>query len=126
MTVPAITDGPLWAAALEPEPTAPNYFSVLSDEYDGCVTLHVYGDVDLATGPLLEECVAAAEADAPPRLVLNLRGVTFMDSTGLGLILRSLRRAQAQGRELALAGVPSQPRRLLAVTGVDRLLELEA
>src|SRR5690349_14860875 len=60
------------------------------------------GELDLDTAPLLEEALTAARAQGGARLVLDLRRLTFMDSTGLRLVIRWDTAAREEGFEFAI------------------------
>lgn len=60
----------------------------------------------------------------PRRLVLDLSGVTFMDSSGIAVLLRARRQMSALDGELTVLHVPAQPRRVLDVAGVGRIITL--
>ena len=79
------------------------------DEGRHCV-LEVHGEVDLATSPALREHLRVLLEDAPPALVLDLDGVPFMDSTGLGVLVAAYKRATALGIPMSLA----RPRRIVS------------
>jgi anti-sigma B factor antagonist len=86
------------------------------------VRLCPVGEIDLATvGRVrrkIDECVAAG----CERLVLDLRGVTFMDSTGLHLVLDAHAAAREEGWELLVVEGPGSVQRVFEVTGLrDRL-----
>jgi anti-sigma B factor antagonist len=80
----------------------------------------VSGELDLASSPALqEELDRASDSDM---LVIDLRELDFMDSTGLSVLVRAHQRAEEQGRRLAMVKGPQQVQRLLSLTGVaDRL-----
>jgi anti-anti-sigma factor len=83
------------------------------------VTAH--GELDMSTVPALEEAIRAGAGETG-RVALDLSGVTFIDSSGLNLLLRSRRESLRDGWELELRS-PSQPvLRLLDVTGLDEHL----
>lgn len=84
--------------------------------------LAVTGELDLATAPRLEREINASEATSPPRIVLDLRGLKFLDSTGLRLILAADQRARASGRSFELVRAPANVHRLFGITGLDRRL----
>jgi anti-sigma B factor antagonist len=87
------------------------------------VRILVRGELDIATGPRLEEELRRAEADAPSTLVLDLREVTFFDSTGLQLVLDADVRAREAGRTLVVVPGDGEPRRILELAdALDRLL----
>jgi anti-sigma B factor antagonist len=80
----------------------------------------VSGELDLASSPALqEELDRASDSDM---LIIDLRELDFMDSTGLSVLVRAHQRAEEQGRRLAMVKGPQQVQRLLSLTGVaDRL-----
>jgi len=59
-----------------------------------------------------------ARAEAAPRLILNLEGLTFCDSTGLAELLWILRKSQETRTRLVLAGASRTLRHMMAVTGL--------
>ncbi len=95
----------------------------LEQSPDGVVRVVVTGELDLATAPALERAVHHAHAGGR-LMVLDLRGVSFCDSTGLHLILRASRRARDEGRRLVIVRGSEQVQRLFALTGVDEQLEI--
>jgi anti-sigma B factor antagonist len=82
------------------------------------------GEIDLSAAPEAERLIADAEASAPARLVIDLREVTFMDSSGLRVLLTAHRRAEEAGRGFALVRGGDAVDRLLEVTGLSERLEL--
>jgi anti-anti-sigma factor len=85
----------------------------------------VRGELDLSTGPRLEEEVRRIEVEAPKVLVLDLREVTFFDSTGLQLVLDADVRAREEGRAFVIAPGEGEPRRILELAEVADRLNLE-
>jgi anti-anti-sigma factor len=86
--------------------------------------LTVQGEVDLATAPELQ---AALESALPPeraRVVIDLRGVTFLDSTGLALLLRYDRKAALAGRRVVVVKGPPQVQRAFELTGLSQRLTM--
>jgi anti-anti-sigma factor len=91
----------------------------------GTVRIIVRGELDLATGPRVEEEVRRAEAEAPDTLILDLREVSFFDSTGLQLVLDADVRAREEGRTLIVLPGDGEPRRILELAEVADRLNLE-
>ncbi|HEY6891835.1 MAG TPA: STAS domain-containing protein [Solirubrobacter sp.] len=83
------------------------------------------GELDLSTGPRVEEEVRHAEAAKPDTLILDLREVTFFDSTGLQLVLDADVRAREEGRALIVLPGDGEPRRILELAEVADRLRLE-
>lgn len=110
--------------------TVPDFSLSLERTGDGKAVLVLSGELDLYRAPEIEAALAeATEADGdrdeePCRLVVDLRSVTFVDSTMLGLLLTASRREQARGAELRVLVGPETPMTAFVVTGVDRLLAI--
>jgi anti-sigma B factor antagonist len=84
----------------------------------------VRGELDLASSPALEEQLEQLWASETKLLVLDLRELEFMDSTGLSIIVNAHQRLAEDGRELTLVRGPQQVQRLLDLTGVAERLRL--
>jgi anti-anti-sigma factor len=85
--------------------------------------LELFGELDLATAATLEDELKSAEASGAQAIVLDLSGLTFMDSTGLRTILDADRRLRRIGRRLCLVRGPRSVDRVFTLTGADRRLE---
>jgi anti-anti-sigma factor len=84
-----------------------------------CV-LSLVGELDLASAPTLEEAVAAACAKGAEAVVIDLRGVTFIDSTGLRGVLRARELAIAQDcRCSVVRTLPRQVARIFELAGIE-------
>jgi anti-sigma B factor antagonist len=90
------------------------------------IVISLEGELDMASAPLLQAALEDAEADATSALVLDLRELRFMDSTGLRIILWARERLRSRGQELALTVGSSQVQRLLSVSGVGEHLRVIA
>jgi anti-anti-sigma factor len=82
------------------------------------------GEIDLASLDPVERELAAAVAEPPPLLVVDLREVTFLDSSGLRLILRLDRGQREAGSRLAVVRGGRRVARVLELTGADEHLDL--
>jgi anti-sigma B factor antagonist len=100
-----------------------NEFNVETSSDESATVLTVTGELDLATSPALEAELERASS-GPELVILDLRGVTFMDSTGLSLLVKAQRRAQDARRRLAVVKGGAQVQRLLTLTGVAERLTL--
>jgi anti-sigma B factor antagonist len=90
---------------------------------DGGCTITVSGEVDIAT---VEEFLAAAEsclAGGAQILEVDLGAVSFIDSSGLGALVRIRNQALEGGSSIVLKDVPPVVARLLEVTGLDAAFE---
>jgi anti-anti-sigma factor len=77
------------------------------------------GELDLDTEPQLEEAIAAIREQSAPRLVLDLRELTFMDSTGLRLLIRWDTAAKQVGFRFAIVPGPDVVQRVVRLTGME-------
>ena len=91
-----------------------------------CVTLRLRGEVDMFSAPHLREAALCATNQFSTALHLDMAEVAFMDSTGVEVLVATRRRIDLEGGRLKLLN-PSRPvLRVLEVTGIDRLFEIEA
>lgn len=86
------------------------------------VVLH--GDLDISTLADATAVVAAAEATDPPLLVIDLSELTFVDSSGVRLVLLADRRAQQAGRRLRVHLGTGPALRVFRALGLDDKLDL--
>jgi anti-sigma B factor antagonist len=98
----------------------PKPFVVDVRRADGVATVEPYGELDLVTTETLQATLD--DIESPARLVLDLRGLSFIDSTGLRLLVALHQRSQSEGFELTLV-TPSAPAdRAIRLSGLDRAL----
>lgn len=74
---------------------------------------------------ILMELDRQIDMELPRRLTLDLGGVSFMDSSGIAVLLRAYRRMQDLDGALRVVHVPQQAERVLRAAGLDKLIELE-
>lgn len=95
----------------------------INSERDGDVhTVALEGELDLATAPQFEaelERVEATDADA---IIVDLSGLTFIDSTGIRSVLAADRRSQSDSNRLTLLRGAAAVQRALEISGVEALL----
>jgi anti-sigma B factor antagonist len=90
-------------------------------EADGVRVVFV-GELDIGAAQEAEDTLRRVEGDAPPTLTIDLRGLTFMDSTGLRMLVGADKRAQEEGRTLRIIRGPAPVQRILDLTGLgDKL-----
>jgi anti-sigma B factor antagonist len=95
------------------------------EQTGGCLIVHVDGEVDYGCADWLRDrVIAAALAVPPPRLVLDLRPMGFLDSSGLGALVAIWKAIRAGGGRLIIAAAQDQCLRLIRRTGMDRHMDL--
>lgn len=96
------------------------------DSRDSGLTIALSGEIDHhAARDMMSELDQAIAERLPSRLVLDLSGVTFMDSSGIAVLLRALRQMERHGGSLRAANIPVQARRVLDAAGVGRLIPFD-
>jgi anti-anti-sigma factor len=103
--------------------SGPAPFSVATDDADGRLAVAVRGELDLATAPELEAVLMPALSGGA-KVVLDLRPLEFMDSTGVRVIVAAHQAAGESGGSLVLVRTdPEGPvGRVLEISGLDRIL----
>ena len=91
---------------------------------DGVDVCTVIGELDVSSAPKLRQALVelVAAAPGPPLVVVDLAGVDFLDSTGLGVLLGGLKRVRARDGALALCRAEPQVRKVFDVTRVIEIL----
>ncbi len=84
------------------------------------VVVSASGEIDLYTAPRLQaELTAVLNADHAARVVVDMSGVEFCDSTGMNVLLSAMKRARERGSVLELASPRPPVQKILQVTGLD-------
>ena len=97
--------------------------AVHRSDVDGVLLLEVFGELDLATAPRLCALLDAARAERVGRVVIDLTGVDFCDSTGLRALMGASTELRHAGGKLAVALLPGGGvARLFDVTGIRESL----
>ena len=97
-----------------------------TSEQGGAMVLSAHGEIDVATAPLLrQEIVEIASAGSGP-LVIDLEGVDFLDSTGLGVIVSGLKRFRTLGGDVLLVSTRPGILRVFEITGLTQVFAIHA
>lgn len=92
---------------------------------DGRLTVALTGEIDntCARG-YIGAISAKIEAYTPDVCILDFSEVTFMDSSGIAVVINALRAMNAIDGRLVLTGMGSQPMRVFRASGIDKLIEI--
>ena len=101
------------------------HFSVKAHTEGPECVLWVRGELDLAAASSLDAELERALGTDANRIVLDLAGLEFIDSTGLSVLVRAQQRAHDSGRQLGVVNPGPQVERLLSLTGLLERLTLE-
>jgi anti-sigma B factor antagonist len=108
-----------------PDAPVPGQLVVESKSDGDAIVLLLQGELDLTSAPIFERGLRAAEAATPARLVIDLSGLEFMDSTGLRALLLARERAGVESHKLTLRRGPRQVQRVLELTKTVDAFEFE-
>jgi anti-sigma B factor antagonist len=103
----------------------PPQFRTFLNTCRGVATVKFAGELDMATVPDAEDALRDALTAGCHRIVIDLRELDFMDSTGITLLVRWDLGARNDGYNLALIPGGDHIQRLLALTGLDRHFTFE-
>jgi anti-sigma B factor antagonist len=98
--------------------------NVRTSDRPGGVQVHLAGELDIASAAKLEEELAPVEARKPPLLVIDLRSLDFMDSSGLRALVAADTRAREQGRRLVLIRGRERVQKVFSITRLDERFEI--
>ena len=89
--------------------------------------VRVHGEIDLSNAQEVSTAIGSAMGQEARRLVVDLSDITYLDSSGVALLLRLAERLQTRRRQLHLVVPRGSPvRRVLVFTGVPRVIPVEA
>lgn len=91
---------------------------------EGLVQVVLRGELDLSTVEKVEEELRRVEGDEVRVLVLDLSALSFLDSTGLRLMVTAHQRAQKESRRLVIVKGPETVHRVFTITKLDEKLEM--
>lgn len=92
-----------------------------TSDLEGSTLIQIEGEIDLSTVPQFERELTA-NVEAGRNVLVDLTAVDFMDSTGIGVLVRASNRAREEGAEVSLACGPGSVRRVLEVSGLDKMI----
>jgi anti-sigma B factor antagonist len=84
----------------------------------------VSGEIDVATAPQLRECLHRVIAEGESTIVLDLLGVTFLDSTALGVLVGALKRCREVGGDLHLVVADPRIVKIFEITGLTSVFTI--
>jgi anti-anti-sigma factor len=90
------------------------------------VVVQLSGRLDSGAAPAAEERLSAALDGNPPRMAIDMSGLSYISSAGLRVILVLAKKAQQQNGKLALGGLAANVREVFAATGFDTIITVAA
>ena len=100
------------------------HLQVVASTQGPVAVLKLQGELDLASAPLLEAEVDRPEVASAPNLLLDLRELQFIDSTGLRTLFSAYQGASARGQGFAVTDGSPQVQRLLVITRMGEHMKI--
>lgn len=106
------------------QPPAPETFGIVAVRHDeSSVAVSPAGDLDVSTSPRLLACIDELLAEGRSKITLDLRAVTFIDSSGLGALVKAHKRA-APPAELTVVQPRPHVHRAMEISGITKVLRV--
>jgi anti-sigma B factor antagonist len=99
-------------------------FEVTIEQRGDAVHVALTGELDISTAQRLEDDLRRVEADKPGLIVLDLKQLSFMDSTGLRLLITADMRARRHDRRFVIVRGNEMVQRVMRLTRLDERLEI--
>jgi anti-sigma B factor antagonist len=93
-------------------------------EHGDWAVLQVGGEIDVATAPRLREQLIRLVNDQKYRIVVDLEGVDFIDSTGLGVLIGALKRVRTHDGDLGLICTDARIVKVFEITGLSQVFQI--
>ena len=90
----------------------------------GLPVIAVVGEIDVATAPQLREALHEVIAQGNGTVVLDLLGVTFLDSTALGVLVGGLKRCRELGGDLNVVVTDARIKKIFEITGLNKVFPI--
>ena len=105
-------------------PETPRLLEITIERTDGEVAVVLAGEIDVAMAPRLESCLADLRERGERTVIVDLAGVTFIDSTGLHVLVSANNRLRQDGGSVVLRSPQERVGRLLDMTGLRERFEV--
>lgn len=90
------------------------------------ITAYLSGELDHHAAVFMRQAIdSAIELNMPTLLILDFENITFMDSSGIGLVMGRYRNLSRSGATLNITGVPPQMYKMMKLAGLEKLAKIE-
>ncbi len=96
------------------------------DKFDDQTVVSVAGEIDAFTAPKLREAILPLAEETDPNITINLRNVSYMDSTGLGVFVGLLKNVRKNNGQLNLVELSDRLERLFTITGLSDIIDISS
>jgi anti-anti-sigma factor len=102
----------------------PTHLHIGASAVTGVVVITLAGELDLASAPALGDAIDHATASGAELVIVDLRGLEFIDSTGISVLVKAHQAAAQSDSRFAIVKGSPQIERILSLTGLDEQLTL--
>ncbi len=100
---------------------------IVSEIKGGKLTVHLMGELDHhGARQTMVEIIDRIDLNLPRSLVLDMSGLTFMDSSGIAVVLKSYKSMKELGGTMLVVNVPRQAMKVLDASGIQRIISISA
>lgn len=100
--------------------------SIDVNETDILLEITVNGEIDAYTAPKLRDTIFPLSEKHGVNMVINLSGVSYMDSTGLGVFVGVFKNVKANGGQFKINGLSGRLQRLFEITGLADIIDVNS
>jgi anti-sigma B factor antagonist len=97
---------------------------VTAESREGATIIAPEGDIDLARSPTLRSSLRQAQNTRPPRLIVDLGQVDYMDSSGIATLVEALQNARRASTRLVLCGMKDRVRSIFEIARLDTVFTI--
>ena len=97
---------------------------ITTERDEGVCTMTLQGEVDVYTAPRLKESIVELIDSGCTRILVDLEGVGFIDSSGLGVLVGGLRRAKERDGTIRLVCTRDNVLKIFRITGLDKVFAI--
>lgn len=97
-------------------------FSLRVDENGHGPVVQIVGEIDIATAPQLRECIEGLDSRS---VTLDFSAVTFLDSSGISVLIGARKRAEREGGALVLREVRPAQKKVIELCGLEHFLSID-
>ena len=104
--------------------TTPQELHIEIDRRDGVSVITPMGEIDLGRSPTLRSELGVVISEHPPRIVVNLAEVSYMDSSGVATLVEALQQCRAANITLLLCGMQDRVRSIFEIARLDMVFSI--
>ena len=97
---------------------------ICQEDKDGVLVVRVTGDIDINTSPDVKKTFDRTISGKPQKVIINLKEVNYVDSSGLATLVEILKNMRANGGKLKISNLSQKVKGLFEITRLDKLFDI--